>query len=54
MVKCLIQGRNNVTKVRLEPRSCDQNRRKKRRLYPLWHAAYKKYMVTNVDALYGC
>ena len=25
MVKHLVQGRNNVTKMRLEPRSCDQD-----------------------------
>ena len=28
IVKRLIQGRNNVTRVRVEPRSCDQGRRK--------------------------
>ena len=28
IVKCLIQGRNNVTRVRVEPRSFDQGRRK--------------------------
>ena len=28
----LIQGRNNVTRVRVEPRSCDQGRR--------WNAAF--------------
>ena len=27
IVKRLIQGRNNVTRVRVEPRSCDQGRR---------------------------
>ena len=27
-VKRLIQGRNKVTRVRVKPRSCDQNRRK--------------------------
>ena len=29
IVKRLIQGRNNVTRVRVESRSCDQGRRKK-------------------------
>ena len=28
IVKRLIQGRNNVTRVRFEPRSCNQDRRK--------------------------
>ena len=28
IVKCLIQGRNNVTRVWVEPRACDQGRRK--------------------------
>ena len=28
IVKCLIQGRNNVTRVRVEPRPFDQGRRK--------------------------
>ena len=28
IVKHPIQGRNNVTRVRIEPRSCDQRRRK--------------------------
>ena len=28
IVKRLIQGRNNVTRVRVEPRSCDRGRRK--------------------------
>ena len=27
MVKRLIEGRNNVTRVRVEPKSCDQGRR---------------------------
>ena len=29
IVKRLIQGRNNETRVRVEPRLCDQDRRKK-------------------------
>ena len=39
IVKHLIQGRNDVTRVRVEPRSFDRDRRKKRRLYPLGHGA---------------
>ena len=36
--KRLIQGRTNVTRVRVEPRLCDQGRRKTMPL-PLGHAA---------------
>ena len=39
IAKRLIQGRNNVTRVRVEPRSFDQSRRKKRRLYLFSHTA---------------
>ena len=39
IVKRLIQGRNNVTRVWVEPKSCDQGWRKKQRLYSLGHAA---------------
>ena len=47
IVKRLIQGRNNVTRVRVEPRSFDQGRRKKRRLYPFGHAADSNEIVIN-------
>ena len=35
----IIQGRYEVTRLRVEPRSCDQGRQKKRNLCPLCHAA---------------
>ena len=41
MVKHLIQGRNNLTMVRVEPSSFDQGLRKKRRLCLLAHAVDK-------------
>ena len=36
-----------MTRVRVEPRSFDQGRRKKRRLYPFGHAADSNEIVIN-------
>ena len=41
IIKRLIQERNNVTRVRVEPRSCDQGRRNKAPLPSLGHAGDK-------------
>ena len=38
IVKRLIEGRNNVTRVRVEPKSCAQVRRSNDALCPLGHA----------------
>ena len=49
IVKHLIQGHNNVTRVQVESRSFDQSHRKKLRRYPLCSAAdkMKKWASSN-------
>ena len=50
IVKRLIQGRNNMTRVRVEPRLFDHGCHKKRRLYPLGHTAdWMKYSRRSVN-----
>ena len=47
IAKRLIQGCNDVTRVQAEPRSFDQGRLKKRRLYPFGHVADLSLLLGN-------